>query len=171
MLRLADLLDAINERIGRAVAWLLLALALMQFAIVVMRYVFGAGSLWMQESIFYLHASVFMLAAGYTVLHDGHVRVSIYYDRFSPHWKAAADLLGAVTLLLPFAAIVLFQSIPYVQRSWAILEGSRESSGLPAVFLLKTLIPLYAALLALAGISSIIRTVAALRAPSPRPAA
>lgn len=158
MLRLADIIDAVNERIGRAVAWLLLALALVQFAIVVLRYVFGTGSLWMQESIVYLHAAVFMLAVGYTTLHDGHVRVSIYYDGAGARAKAAVDLFGAVFMLLPFAAIVLYESVPYVQRSWAILEGSRESSGLPAVYLLKTLIPLYALLLALAGVSMIIRT-------------
>jgi TRAP-type mannitol/chloroaromatic compound transport system permease small subunit len=163
MLRLAAILDSINEQVGRAVSWLLLALALVQFAVVVLRYVFGAGSLWMQESIVYLHASVFMLAAGYVAVHDGHVRVGIYYDRMSPRTRAAVDLFGAVFMLLPFAAVIFVQSLPYVQRSWSILEGSRESSGIPGVFLLKTLIPIYAVLLAIAGVAAILRNLALLR--------
>jgi TRAP-type mannitol/chloroaromatic compound transport system permease small subunit len=163
MIRLADILDLINERVGRAVAWLLLALALVQFTVVMLRYAFGTGSLWMQESTTYLHAAVFMLAAGYTTVHDGQVRVSIYYDRMPPRARAKVDLFGAVFMLLPFAGLVLYESVPYVQRAWSIFEGSRESGGIPGVFLLKTLIPAYAGLLALAGISMILRTTALLR--------
>lgn len=164
-IRLRRFSDGVNEWIGRSAAWLLLALALVQFAIVVLRYVFASGSLWLEEGITYLHASVFMLAIGYATLHDSHVRVSIYYDEFRPRAKAAANLFGAVFMLMPFAAIVLYEGVPYVNRSWAILEGSRESSGLPVVFLLKTLILVYAVLLGLSGSSMIINTVRALRDP------
>jgi TRAP-type mannitol/chloroaromatic compound transport system permease small subunit len=162
LIRLADILDRINIAVGWAVAPLLLVMALVQVAVVLMRYVFGAGSLWAQESVTYLHGTVFLLAAGYTAVRDGHVRVSIWYDRASTRTRAAIDLFGAVTMLLPFAAIVLYESIPYVRRSWAILEGSRESAGIPGVFLLKSLIIGFAVLLAFAGISQAIRCAARL---------
>jgi TRAP-type mannitol/chloroaromatic compound transport system permease small subunit len=167
MIRLATILDRINLAVGAAVAPLLLVLALVQVGTVLMRYVFGSGSIWMQESVTYLHATVFMLAAGYTVVRDGHVRVSIWYDRASLRTRAAIDLFGALTMLLPFAAIVLYESLPYVRRSWAILEGSRESSGLPAIFLLKSLILAFAVLLAMAGIALAIRCAARLLGREP----
>jgi TRAP-type mannitol/chloroaromatic compound transport system permease small subunit len=162
MRRLADFLDSINERIGRAIAWLLLALVLCQFAVVVLRYVFGAGSLWLQEGVIYLHATIFMSAAGYTLLHDGHVRVSVFYDRASTRLRAAIDLLGSLVLLMPFCIVLFAESLPYVGRSWSLLEGSADASGLPTLFLLKTLIPVLAILLGLAGLSSALRTAYAL---------
>ena len=85
-----------------------------------------------------------MLAAAWTLREDGHVRVDIFYADAPPRRKALVDLLGALLLLLPFALVLAWLSLPYVARSWAILERSRETSGLPAVFLLKTLIPLFA---------------------------
>lgn len=162
MIRFAALLDRINLAVGTAVAPLVLVLALVQAGIVLMRYVFGTGSIWLQESVIYLHATVFMLAAGYTVVRDGHVRVSVWYDRLGARGRAAVDLFGALTMLLPFAAIVLYESLPYVWRSWAILEGSREASGMPAIFLLKSLIPAFAVLLMIAGVAMSVRCAARL---------
>jgi TRAP-type mannitol/chloroaromatic compound transport system permease small subunit len=170
MIRFASFLDRINLAVGAAVAPLLLVLALMQAGIVLMRYVFGSGSIWLQEGVTYLHATVFMLAAGYTVVRDGHVRVSIWYDRLGARGRAAVDLFGALFMLLPFAAVVFYESLPYVRRSWAILEGSRESSGLPAIFLLKSLILAFAMLLAIAGIALAIRCAARLLGSSREPA-
>jgi TRAP-type mannitol/chloroaromatic compound transport system permease small subunit len=162
MIRLATLLDRINLAVGAGVAPLILVLALVQAGIVVMRYVFGVGSIWLQEGVIYLHATVFMLAAGYTVVRDGHVRVSVWYDRLGETGRAAINLFGAVFMLLPFAGLVLGESLPYVGRSWAILEGSREASGLPATFLLKSLIPAFAVLLGLGGIAMALRCAARL---------
>ena len=142
--RIADGIDRLIAAIGRAVAWLALAIVLVQFAVVVLRYVFGIGSIWLSESMIYGHAAMFMLAAAWTLQVGGHVRVDIFYADASPRTKALVDLLGALLLLLPFVAVILWFALPYVGRSWALLERSRETSGLPFVYLLKTLIPLFA---------------------------
>jgi TRAP-type mannitol/chloroaromatic compound transport system permease small subunit len=155
--RLADRIDRLSAAVGRAVAWCLVFMLLAEFSVVLMRYVLGVGSVWLQESIVYAHASVFMLAAAWTLSDDGHVRVDIFYADASPRAKALVDLLGALLLLLPFATVLVVLATPYVARAWAIREGSREISGLPAVFLLKTLIPLFAALIGLQGIAQAIR--------------
>jgi TRAP-type mannitol/chloroaromatic compound transport system permease small subunit len=138
--------------------------ALLQFAVVVLRYAFGIGSIWLTESIIYGHAALFMLAAAWTLRENGHVRVDIFFADASPRRKALVDLVGSLLLLIPFVVVLAWLSLPYVARSWAILERSRETSGLPAVFLLKTLIPLFAGLMALQGVAQAIRAVAALRA-------
>jgi TRAP-type mannitol/chloroaromatic compound transport system permease small subunit len=155
--RLAERIDRLSGAVGRAVAWGLVFMLFAEFAVVMMRYVLGVGSVWLQEAIPYAHAAVFMLAAAWTLSTDGHVRVDIFYADASARTKALVDLLGALVFLLPFALVLLILSVPYVARSWAILEGSRETSGLPAVFLLKTLIPLFAALIGLQGLAQAIR--------------
>jgi len=155
--RLADGIGRLSTAVGRAVAWCLLFMVLAEFALVLMRYVLGLGSIWLQESVLYAHAAVFMLAAAWTLAADGHVRVDIFYADAAPRTKALVDLLGALGLLLPFALTLLILSWGYAGRSWAILEGSRETSGMPAVFLLKTLILLFAALLALQGSAQALR--------------
>lgn len=163
MTRLADLIDRFNTAIGRAAAWLAVALLVLQFAVVLLRYVFGIGSIWLTESIIYAHAALFMLVAAWTLREGGHVRVDIFYSHASPRTRALVDLFGALLLLLPFVAVMLWFALPYVARSWAILETSRETSGLPAVFLLKTLIPVFAAMLALQGIAQAIRAFGVLQ--------
>jgi TRAP-type mannitol/chloroaromatic compound transport system permease small subunit len=160
---IADRIDGLNARIGRAVMWCTLLVVLVQFAVVLMRYVLGIGSLWLSESIIYGHAALFMLAAAWTLGENGHVRVDIFYADAPPRRKALVDLFGALLLLIPFAAVLAWLSLPYVARSWAILERSRETSGIPAVYLLKTLIPLFALLMALQGVSQAIRAVVVLR--------
>jgi len=163
---LADRIDRLNTAIGHSVAWLALAIVLLQFALVVLRYVFDAGSIWLAESVIYAHATLFLLAAAWTLREGGHVRVDIFYVDAAPRCKALIDLCGAVFLLLPFTLVLLWLSLPYAQRSWAILERSQETSGIPAVFLLKSLIPLFALLLALQGVAQAIRAAAVLRAPA-----
>jgi len=155
--RIADAIDRLNGIIGRGVAWLALVIVLSQFAIAVMRYVLGVGSIWLQESVLYGHAALFMLAAAWTLRADGHVRIDILYGQAAPRTKALVDLLGALLLLLPFMAVLGWYAWPYVMRSWAILERSQEVSGLPFVYLLKTLIPLFALTVALQGIAQAIR--------------
>lgn len=159
----ADGIDRLVAAIGRAVAWLALAIVLVQFAVVVLRYVFGIGSIWLSESVIYGHATMFMLAAAWTLQAGGHVRVDIFYADASPRTKALVDLLGSLLLLLPFVAVILWFALPYVGRSWALLERSRETSGLPFLYLLKTVIPLFAVLLGLQGISQAIRAARGLR--------
>src|SRR5690349_13506618 len=124
MKSIADAIDRLNSTIGRAAAWPCLAVATIQFAVVLLRYVFGIGSIWLQESIVYSHAALFLLAAAWTLRNKGHVRVDIFYSTANPHTKAMVDLLGACFLLIPFAGAILYFSLPYVSRSWSIFEGS-----------------------------------------------
>src|SRR6476660_4753112 len=163
---LSERIDRLNTMIGRAASWCALAIVLIGFAVVLMRYVLGLGSIWLQESILYAHAALFLLAAAWTLKEGGHVRVDVFYADASPRTKAWVDLLGALFLLLPFCGAIIWFSLPYVERSWAILERSRESSGLPLVFLLKTLIPIFALLLALQGVAQVTRALAVLRGAS-----
>jgi TRAP-type mannitol/chloroaromatic compound transport system permease small subunit len=159
---LADRIDRLNVAIGRTVAWLVLAVVLLQFALVVARYLFGIGSIWLTEAVVYAHATLFMLAAAWTLHAGGHVRVDVFYADASERTKARVNLIGGLLLLLPFMLVLLWLSVPYAARSWAILEHSQEASGLPLVFVLKTLIPLFALLMALQGIAQAIRAAAAL---------
>jgi TRAP-type mannitol/chloroaromatic compound transport system permease small subunit len=164
----ADWIDRCNAAVGRGVAWLCLFVVTVQFTVVVLRYVFGIGSIWLSESIIYAHATLFMLAAAWTLREGGHVRVDVFYAGAGPRRRAVVDLCGALLLLLPFVLVLLYFSVPYVSRSWAILEGSRETSGIPAVFLLKTLIPLLALTMALQGIAQAIRALSVLRREGPQ---
>jgi len=162
MTGIADRIDRLTSGVGRAVAWLVLMVVGLQFALVVARYLFGLGSVWLTESVIYAHATLFMLAAAWTLLADGHVRVDFFYADASARTKSIVDLIGALLLLLPFMLVLLWLSVPYAARSWAILEHSQEASGLPIVFVLKSLIPLFAMLMALQGVSQAIRAVTAL---------
>jgi TRAP-type mannitol/chloroaromatic compound transport system permease small subunit len=163
MIALADCIDRFTRSIGRAVAWLVLAVVLLQFALVLARYVFDFGSIKLTEAVIYGHATVIMLAAAWTLAAGGHVRVDVFYAVASERTRARIDLIGALLLLLPFALVLLWLSIPYAARSWAILERSQETSGLPFVYLLKTLIPLFAVLMALQGVAQAVRAAAVLR--------
>jgi TRAP-type mannitol/chloroaromatic compound transport system permease small subunit len=154
----AAYIDRLIAAIGRAVTWLALFLVLVQFAVVLLRYAFGIGSIWLSESIIYAHAALFLLVAAWTLQCNGHARVDVFYAEASGRKKAMVDLAGSLLLLLPFMILILWYALPYVARSWSILERSRETSGLPFVYLLKTLIPLFAVLMALQGLSQAIRS-------------
>ena len=168
MLRLADRIDQISTAIGLTVAWLVLVVVVVQFAVVLLRYVFGIGSIWLQESIVYAHAFAFLLAGAWVLRTGSHVRVDVFYREASPRVRAWVDLLGTLFLLLPMAAVILWVSLPYVGRAWSIFERSQETSGLPAVFLLKTAIPVFAALLIVQGIAELLRAAVALARRRPR---
>jgi len=146
-------LNNVNTQVGEKIACLCIVMVVIQFVVVLFRYVFGFGSVFFQESILYLHATVFLCGAGYTLLHDAHVRVDAFYHSSSCRTKAWINLLGCCFFLLPFIAVLFIYSWPYVLASWRVLEGSRETTGIPAVFLLKTLIPIYCFLLTLQAIS------------------
>jgi TRAP-type mannitol/chloroaromatic compound transport system permease small subunit len=165
LISLADRIDRLTTAVGRAVAWLALVIVLLQFALVVARYVFGFGSIWLTETVIYANAALFLLASAWTLRIGGHVRVDVFYAHASARTKAVIDFIGALLLLLPFAVVLVWLSVPYAARSWAILERSQEASGLPLVFLLKTFIPLFAALMALQGLAQAIRALDALSGP------
>jgi TRAP-type mannitol/chloroaromatic compound transport system permease small subunit len=164
--RIADTIDRINSAVGRVATWCCLFIVCGEFAVVVMRYALGLGSIRLQESVLYGHAGLFMLAAAWTLQVDGHVRVDIFYAQAKPRSRAVIDLFGAIVFLAPFAAVLVMLSVPYAARSWAILERSRETSGLPFVYLLKTLIPLFAVLVGLQGLAQAIRAVMTLAGSS-----
>lgn len=169
--RLIRTCDAINEAVGRFLAWFTVTMVVVTVAVVIMRYGFEFGRIWIQEIVMYLHAAVFMLGAAYTLQHRGHVRVDIFYQNFSLRRQALVDFLGTLLLLLPVAVFILTWSLGYVGHSWARLEQSPETGGLPLVFVLKTFIPLMAVLLLLQGLSELGRNglVLAGRDPGPRP--
>jgi TRAP-type mannitol/chloroaromatic compound transport system permease small subunit len=150
---LVSFIDGLNETIGRMVSWLTLAMVLITFSVVVLRYVFSVGWVWMQESYVWLHGVVFMVGAGYTLLHNGHVRVDIFYRSGSERYRAVIDLIGSIFLLSPMIVIVLLGSWDYVIKSWVGLEESREAGGLPGLFLLKTVLWVFCVLVALQAVS------------------
>ena len=160
---LAGPIEAFVRGAGRASLYLIMAMAAIQFAIVILRYVFGLNFIAMQESITYMHGAVFLLAGGYALLTDDHVRVDIFYRDASPKKKALIDLAGTYLLLFPFCLVALWAAGPYVANSWAVREGSMEQSGIRGVYLLTALIPVYLTLLALAGFAIATRAVKTLR--------
>ena len=147
-------LEAISDWVGRGVAWLTLGMVLLTFLVVLLRYAFDIGWIGMQESVTYMHGLVFMLGAAYTLRHNGHVRVDIFYRKLGVRGRRWVDLLGTLLLLIPTCLFIAWMSWDYVGVSWQVHEGSREAGGLPAVFLLKTLLlvmPLLLLVQALAG--------------------
>jgi len=132
---------------GKSVAWLALVLVLLTFTIVVLRYGFNLGWIWLQESLTYLHVTVFTVAAAWTLQLDGHVRVDIFYAGMPEKKRALVDFLGTLFFLIPFCIFLLVIAWPYVASSWKMMESSREAGGLPLVFLLKSLIIVLPALL------------------------
>ena len=150
---LVRVVDDLNDAIGRAVSWLCLTMVVITLLVVVLRYVFAIGFVWFQESYVWLHGVVFMIGAGYTLLHNGHVRVDVIYRPRSARYKAWVDLCGSMLLLMPVLILVLWVSVPYVLDSWQRLEISREAGGLPGLFLLKTVIPTTCVLLGAQALS------------------
>jgi TRAP-type mannitol/chloroaromatic compound transport system permease small subunit len=157
--RVTRLIDDFSDACGRAIAWLTLCMVLTQFAVVILRYVFEIGWIAMQESILFMHALVFLLGAAYTLRHEGHVRVDIFYRHLSRQAQALVDTLGTLFLLLPVCVYIFWSSWGYVTDSWHLLEGSREAGGLPGVFLLKTSILLMAGLFSLQGMSMLLKNL------------
>lgn len=156
------LIDSAINRLGRAVAWLTLLMGAVTGLVVLLRYGFGIGSIALQESITYLHATIFMLGAAYTLQKGGHVRVDVFYHHFSPVTKAWIDCIGGVVFLLPVSLFIGVISWHYVGESWSIHETSADPGGLPFVYVLKTLIPLLSATLVLQGAAEILRNLAVL---------
>ena len=140
---------------GKTIAWLLVVMVVAESVIVAMRYGLDIGSIALQESITYLHASCFLLGAAYTLQQDEHVRVDIFYRQFTPRHRAMVNALGCILLLLPTCGFIVWSSLDYVAQSWSVQEASADAGGLPGVYLLKTLIPVFAVLLGLQGIAQL----------------
>jgi len=150
-------LDTLSEWTGRSIAWLTLLMVLLTFTVAVLRYLFNVGWIAMQESVVYLHSFVFLLGAAYTLKHDGHVRVDIFYHPLSERGKALVNLFGTLVLLLPVSLFIFWISWDYVSASWKILEASQEAGGIAARYLLKSGLLLMPALMVLQGIAELLR--------------
>jgi TRAP-type mannitol/chloroaromatic compound transport system permease small subunit len=157
--RTARAIDWLSEWSGRAVSWLTLLMVIATFLVVVLRYLFNIGWIAMQESVLYMHSAVFLLGAAYTLKHQGHVRVDIFYQKMTVQGRAWVDLLGVLLLLLPTFAFIFWVSWDYVASSWSLRETSREAGGIPFVYGLKTLILVMAGLMLLQGIGQALRSL------------
>lgn len=155
-------IDRLNDLTGRLVSWITLLMVIVTCAVVLARYVFGAGSIALQESVMYMHGIVFMLGIAFTLKEQGHVRVDVLHEKFSRRTRTLIDITGTVLFLLPVSIFILLTSLDYVSFSWSLRESSAQPGGLPGVFLVKTLIPVMAALLALQGIAEILRGIVSL---------
>lgn len=153
----ADAIDRLNRVVASVVRWLALIMVLVQFCIVIGRYVFGYNSIAAQESVLYMHATLFILGAGYTLLVDKHVRVDVFYAKVSDRSRRLIDIFGHLFLLMPSMMALLYWSWPSVRNSWKILEGPISVGGIEAVFLLKSLIPAFCILIMLQSLSLLIR--------------
>jgi TRAP-type mannitol/chloroaromatic compound transport system permease small subunit len=163
--RLLDAIDRISVVSGRLTSWLTVAMVIVTFVVVVMRYVFDAGAVWLQESVVWMHAVVFMVGAAYTLQQDEHVRVDIFYRDMSERRRAWVDLLGTLLFLLPLCGFLGYKAWDFVAVSWQLGESSREPGGMPYPFvpLLKSVLLIMPLLLALQGVAIVVRSLRALR--------
>ena len=151
--------DGLNERVGRWTSWLVLTMVVNTFLVAVLRYGFDLGWVWLQELYVWMHGAIIMIGVGYTLLHDGHVRVDIFYQAASQRTKAWINLIGTIFLLLPTIGAVIWVVLPYVMLSWQRLEVSREAGGMPGLFLWKTTMLVFCALLFLQGVALVCRSL------------
>ena len=159
------MLDRLSAQLGKASAWLTLLMVLVTVVVVIMRYVFDAGLIWLQESVVWMHAVVFMVGAAYTLQQEEHVRVDIFYRRMSPERRAWVDLIGVVVFLIPLCLFLGFKAWDFVAVSWKLKEASRESGGLPypLIPMLKSILLVMPLTLGLQGIALLLRSVTTIR--------
>jgi len=155
--------DCVTEWAGKLVAWLVLGMVVVTFSVVVMRYGFDYGRIAIQEAITYMHGFVFMLAMAYTLKMNEHVRVDVFFRKFTKKTQSITNILGTLLLLIPTSIFIFWISWDYVYDSWFHLEGSKEAGGLPFIFILKSTIPIAAFLLLLQGVSEIFKNICMFR--------
>lgn len=160
-----NLIDRFSDATGRLTAWLTLCMVLVTFIIVMMRYVFDAGLIWLQEALIWMHATVFMVGAAYTLRHEGHVRVDVFYRKLGKRGQAWVDLLGVLLMLLPVCVFLALKSYDFALTSWTMHEASRESGGLPYPLLpiIKSVLIIMPVTVGLQGVSILLRCLAVLR--------
>ena len=166
-LSLQTLIDKLHLALCQLVSWLTLLMVLLTFLIVLLRYGFNVGWIAMQESVMYLHVIVFLLGAAHTLRVNEHVRVDIFYRRFSARTQARVDIGGTLLLLMPVNFVLLLMSWDYVAASWRMLESSPQAGGLPLVFALKSVILLFAISMNLQGLAELLRNLLRIRQGDP----
>ena len=159
---LIDFGDSLIEQLGNVLNVLMIALVCVVIVVVVGRYFFEIGSVALQELTTYLHATIFMLGIGYTLKHDGHVRVDIFYRNFSKRSQALINVIGGLVFILPISVFIGWSSWEYVLASWSIMETSIENNGLPFVYLLKTVMLIMPFLLVIQGLITVTKNLLAL---------
>ena len=158
MLRaLARKIDAFHEAWGNAISWLMFGMVVVVFGDVVFRYLFNRSWVFIQELEWHLFGLVYLLAAGYTMLHDEHVRVDIWYSKQSPRKKAWVDFILLWIFFFPSCVLIIYTTWTFLKNSFAVNEGSPDPGGIPARWAIKSVIILGFALLILQGISQAIK--------------
>ena len=163
------LIERVIDAVGRGAAWLNLGMVALTCVVVALRYLFDTGAIFLQESVVYLHGAALLAGLSYALKHDVHVRVDVLYSRFTPRARSRVNMVGHALLLAPLAVAIIVLSWGYAADSWAVLEGSQEVGGVPAVFLLKTLLPLAAFLLLLQVAALLLREISASPRQDPTP--
>ncbi|MBX7147251.1 MAG: TRAP transporter small permease subunit [Alphaproteobacteria bacterium] len=152
-------IDTLNEYMGRFISWLTLGTVLTCFLVVILRYIFSMGFVWMQELYVWQHAVVFMIGAGYTFLHNDHVRVDIFYSPMSQKSRAWTDLFGTLFFLFPWLGVIFWFGWSFISLSWQLKESSSQAGGLQGFFLLKLVIFIFCILVGLQGISLFLKSL------------
>ena len=169
MRRLVGWIEIVNDRIGRFMGWLMLALVLLVTGDVMSRYLFNTGAVIVQESEWWIFSVIFLSCAGYTFLYDEHVRVDIFYSRLSKRGQHIVDITCAMIFLFPMCVLLIWTSYWFIKASWVVREFSADPGGLPAYYVLKAFIPLGFFLLALQGVANVYRKVRSLQGePEPK---
>ncbi|VAW73234.1 hypothetical protein MNBD_GAMMA12-566 [hydrothermal vent metagenome] len=162
--------NQLNEFCGKMVAWLIVAMILVTIALVSSHFLFNSSSRMVEESVIYMFAIVFMVGVSYTLKHNNHVRVDIFYNKMSSRQRAFVDLGGTLLFLVPFCLVVFWLSLTPVINSWNILEGAKDSGGIPALFILKSFLLIMPSLLLIQGIATILLSLQTLTSKKPQQA-
>ena len=157
MKKISHIIDLFNEKIGILTSYLVIPLILITFFVAFMRYALDFGSIAIQEITIYLHALIFTVGASYTLKNNMHVRIDIFYNKFSDNLKKNINLFGTIFFLLPSCLLIFITSFNYVISSIMLLESSKEAGGLPILYILKSYILLMVFTLFLQAISEIIK--------------
>lgn len=157
MKKISEKIDLFNEKIGTISSYLIIPMILITFLVAFMRYALDFGSIAIQETIIYLHAFIFIIGSGFTLKNNMHVRIDIFYDKFSLNKKKIIDLCGTLLFLIPTCLVIFFTSFNYVMSSVFLLEASKEAGGLQILYVLKIYILILPTILALQGISELIK--------------
>jgi len=156
-------IDSVVDRIGRSVSWLTVILVVIMCTDVILRYLFDATKTWVIELEWHLFAVIFLIGASYTLLHDKHVRVDVFYERLNEKRKSWVDLLGILIFLIPWSLVILYYGWDYVANSYSFREGSPQPNGLPARYIIKSFIVIGFGLLVLQAISQVLKSIAKIR--------
>ena len=161
--KFSDTIDAVIQRIGHVLMWANCIVILLIILQVILRYGFGHGLVILEELQWHFYAVAFMFGLSYAVITDSHVGMDLFYDRFSPKWQCRWDILGIIFLLLPFAGLLFYQSLDFVNEAWRLDERSVAPQGLPWRWAIKSVLPISFALVVLASFSRLVRTLSTLR--------